>query len=222
MIVTLALGKFPLRTQGSLFDMMQAIATDPVPALSRKSFTPELCDFVDSMLQRNPADRPTARAMLRHPFLARYHNCRKLADLVNVPPATPPQVQEVQNENRSRRAEKTTYPRASCLPPASVQSKQEDMERRKAFILIPLFPLSARCWRRDRNNVYLPLQVRALLTKVVEYHMETDLRVRGSFPHNTGGDGEQWGGRPLVSRLYKSDVTVLAAQLQLTRTELCG
>lgn len=72
--------------------MMQAIATDPVPALSRKSFTLELCDFVDSMLQRNPADRPTACALLRHPFLAKHHDCRKLVGLVKVPPATPPQV----------------------------------------------------------------------------------------------------------------------------------
>lgn len=71
------------------------------------------------------------------------------------------------------------------------------------------------------SYVYL-FQVQALLTKVVEYHMEADLKVRGSFPHNTSGDGGWWGGRPLISRLYKSDVAVLAAQLQVTRTELGG
>ncbi|CAM9164125.1 unnamed protein product, partial [Sphacelaria rigidula] len=80
-IVALALGKFPLPTHGGVFEMMQAIANDPVPTLPRQSFTPELCEFVDFMLQREPADRPTACALLQHPFLTKHYRCRKVAEL---------------------------------------------------------------------------------------------------------------------------------------------
>lgn len=95
-IVALALGKFPLPTHGGVFEMMQAIANDPVPTLPRQSFTPELCEFVDFMLQREPADRPTACALLQHPFLTKHYRCRKVAELVTIPPATHSQVKAMQ------------------------------------------------------------------------------------------------------------------------------
>lgn len=90
--MALALGKFPLSTRGGYFEMVQAIANDPVPALSPTSFSPELCNFVELMLQRDPADRAPARALLQHPFLLDHRESRKLVGMVEVPPATRAQV----------------------------------------------------------------------------------------------------------------------------------
>ncbi|CAN0344584.1 unnamed protein product, partial [Ectocarpus sp. 12 AP-2014] len=77
-IAALALGHFPLSTGAAstdrMFDLIQAITEDPIPALSPQAFSPELCDFVDLMLRRDPAERPTAPELLKHPFLVENHD----------------------------------------------------------------------------------------------------------------------------------------------------
>lgn len=77
-----------------MFDLIQAITEDPVPALSPQSFSPELCDFVELMLRRDPGERPTAVKLLTHPFLQRYQDQDSvaLAGMVKVSPASPTEV----------------------------------------------------------------------------------------------------------------------------------
>lgn len=99
-IAALALGHFPLSTGAAstdrMFDLIQAITEDPIPALSPQAFSPELCDFVDLMLRRDPAERPTAPELLKHPFLIENHDqgchIQSLVDMVKVAPATLPEV----------------------------------------------------------------------------------------------------------------------------------
>ncbi|CAM9159342.1 unnamed protein product, partial [Laminaria digitata] len=82
-IAALALGRFPLSTNSTstdhMFDLIQAITEDPVPALSPQSFSPELCDLVELMLRRDPGERPTAVKLLTHPFLQRHHDLDSVA-----------------------------------------------------------------------------------------------------------------------------------------------
>lgn len=79
-----------------MFDLIQAITEDPIPALSPQAFSPELCGFVDLMLRRDPAERPTAPELLKHPFLVENHDqgchVQSLVDMVKVAPATLPEV----------------------------------------------------------------------------------------------------------------------------------
>lgn len=92
----LALGQFPLSTSNTstdhMFEMIQAITEDPIPALSPQLFSPELCDFVELMLRRDPAERPCAKKLLQHPFLQLHQGCDDLVDMVQVAPATRPEV----------------------------------------------------------------------------------------------------------------------------------
>lgn len=94
MIAALALGHFPLSTSstGAIFELMQAISEDPIPALSPVIFSPELCNFVELMLRRDPDERPTAPKLLSHPFLLLHQGCDDLVDMVQVAPATPVEV----------------------------------------------------------------------------------------------------------------------------------
>ena len=97
-IAALALGQFPLSTSSTstdhMFDLIQAITEDPVPALSPQSFSPELCDLVELMLRRDPGERPTAVKLLTHPFLLRHQDQDSvaLAGMVKVSPASPTEV----------------------------------------------------------------------------------------------------------------------------------
>lgn len=92
-IASLALGQFPLSTgNGKFFDMLQAIAEDPMPTLSPNSFSAELCDFVELTLRRDAAERPTAAQLLKHPFLLAHQDCDRLVNMVKVARATPAEV----------------------------------------------------------------------------------------------------------------------------------
>lgn len=92
----LALGQFPLSTSNTstdhMFEIIQAITEDPIPALPPHLFSPELCDFVELMLRRDPAERPSAAKLLQHPFLQLHQDCDDLVDMVQVAPATRPEV----------------------------------------------------------------------------------------------------------------------------------
>lgn len=75
-----------------MFDLIQAITIDPIPALSPQAFSLELCDFVELMLQRDPAGRPTAPKLLEHPFLQLHRGSDDLVDMVQVAPANKAEV----------------------------------------------------------------------------------------------------------------------------------
>lgn len=152
--------------------MLQAITMDPVPTLSPQSFSAELCDFVNLMLQREPSDRATAASLLEHSFLETHQDTHRLVDMITVAPATSD-------------------------------------------------------------------EVRTILTKIVEYHsaashiegekVESTVSFFGREKSGGGGYSGGGGGRDRWSPRYtsppplrKADVAVLAAQLQVTRTELGG
>lgn len=75
-----------------MFEMIQAITEDPIPALPPHLFSPELCDFVELTLRRDPIERPSAAKLLEHPFLQLHKGCDDLVDMVQVAPATLPEV----------------------------------------------------------------------------------------------------------------------------------
>ncbi|KAI9023250.1 kinase-like domain-containing protein [Hyaloraphidium curvatum] len=68
-------GKHPLQ----IFKM---IPTSPPPELTG-TFSPELKDFVHKCLRKNPRERPTAAALLDHPFVATALPTGCLSDLVS-------------------------------------------------------------------------------------------------------------------------------------------
>ncbi|KAJ1415213.1 kinase-like domain-containing protein [Ochromonadaceae sp. CCMP2298] len=67
-IVTMALGRFPIDTQGGYWTILHGIRDAPPPTLPN-TFSPECRDFVASCMQRNPDDRKTVQELLKHPFL---------------------------------------------------------------------------------------------------------------------------------------------------------
>eukprot|EP00296_Roombia_truncata_P000183 JP435848.1.p1 GENE.JP435848.1~~JP435848.1.p1 ORF type:complete len:357 (+),score=85.93 JP435848.1:132-1202(+) len=82
MLIEMATGIFPYVSPGEnvvFWTLMDKIVNQPVPCLSSDEFSPELCDFVSQCLRKDPADRPTAAALLDHPFLQKPEN--KDADL---------------------------------------------------------------------------------------------------------------------------------------------
>ncbi len=72
-VMELAMGRFPLATGdadvGSFLDVMNLIVSNPPPILP-DGFTPEFRDFCAVCLTKNIAARPTAAALLQHPWLA--------------------------------------------------------------------------------------------------------------------------------------------------------
>lgn len=88
--MALALGEFPFpsSSQDGYFQIAQAIAHDPVPALSPDRFSSNLCSFVEAMMQRDPAERSTAPSLSEHSFLLEHHDCDRLVGIVTVPSAT--------------------------------------------------------------------------------------------------------------------------------------
>ena len=74
-LVECALGRFPYPPQEDggkkmgFWDLLHYIVERPPAALPREGFSPELCDFTRLCLQKAPCARPSARALLDHPFL---------------------------------------------------------------------------------------------------------------------------------------------------------
>jgi mitogen-activated protein kinase kinase 1 len=54
------------------WELLEYIVMEPPPALPAESFSPELCDFVASCLQKDAAARPSVTALAAHPFLAKH------------------------------------------------------------------------------------------------------------------------------------------------------
>lgn len=66
-----AAGQLPLPVAEGYWGVVHAVQTLPPPSLaSYGEFSPELRDFVAQMLRKDPAQRPSALEMLKHPFLA--------------------------------------------------------------------------------------------------------------------------------------------------------
>jgi serine/threonine protein kinase len=54
----------------NMFGLVNSITSAPSPTLDRTKFSPEFCDFIDLCLRKDPAQRPSAKELLHHPFVA--------------------------------------------------------------------------------------------------------------------------------------------------------
>ncbi|KAJ2664958.1 MAP kinase kinase (MEK) [Coemansia sp. RSA 1200] len=70
-LMELALGRYPLRSEGesfSIFEMLSYITTEQLPQLDSTVFPPALCDLVAKCLIKDPAKRPALKDLLAHPY----------------------------------------------------------------------------------------------------------------------------------------------------------
>lgn len=70
-IITIALGRFPLDTQGGYWTILHGIRDAAPPVLPAGQFSEECRDFVAQCMKRNPDERKTVKELLKHPFLKR-------------------------------------------------------------------------------------------------------------------------------------------------------
>jgi len=69
--VEAALGHFPYARFNGYWGILHAVLNEPSPELPRARFSSEICDFVAHCLRKEAAQRPSARVLLQHPFIAR-------------------------------------------------------------------------------------------------------------------------------------------------------
>ncbi len=75
-----ALGSFPfIKENGmplnSFWELLNHIKTKDPPRLDpTKGFSPELCNFVDICVKKDPRERATVMDLLNHPFIKYYEN----------------------------------------------------------------------------------------------------------------------------------------------------
>jgi serine/threonine protein kinase len=68
-LVTIALGRLPIDTQGGYWTILHNIRDAPPPTLPADIFSADFRDFVGLCLKRNPDERHTCAQLLKHPFL---------------------------------------------------------------------------------------------------------------------------------------------------------
>ncbi|KAI8903669.1 kinase-like domain-containing protein [Powellomyces hirtus] len=76
-LMELALGKFPFQSEGeplSVFELLEYIVNEPVPALPAGQYSSELEAFLARCLIKDPASRPTPSDLLNNPY------CQAAAD----------------------------------------------------------------------------------------------------------------------------------------------
>ncbi|KHJ33934.1 putative map kinase kinase [Erysiphe necator] len=71
-IIECALGRYPYppETYNNIFSQLSAIVDGEPPALPKDSFSPQICDFVRSCLNKKPMLRPKYSMLLQHIWLA--------------------------------------------------------------------------------------------------------------------------------------------------------
>ncbi|RLN15367.1 hypothetical protein BBJ28_00007896 [Nothophytophthora sp. Chile5] len=78
-VMACAIGKLPVPAKDGYWGVVHAVQEQPSPRLSDfgDRFSPELCDFLDQCLQKNPMLRPPAARLLEHPFIRKNHSPRE-------------------------------------------------------------------------------------------------------------------------------------------------
>ncbi|RLN89633.1 hypothetical protein BBJ28_00017984 [Nothophytophthora sp. Chile5] len=66
-----ATGVYPYPKHQTCIEMLQSVLEAPPPALSPRYFSPELCDFLQQCLRKNPLERASADELLQSPWLQR-------------------------------------------------------------------------------------------------------------------------------------------------------
>ncbi|XP_074574316.1 mitogen-activated protein kinase kinase SIPKK-like isoform X2 [Curcuma longa] len=67
-----ATGWFPYPPCDSYYELLDKIVEQPSPCASPDQFSEEFCSFISECLQKNPKDRKSGKALLKHPFLSMY------------------------------------------------------------------------------------------------------------------------------------------------------
>ncbi|GMF21717.1 unnamed protein product [Phytophthora fragariaefolia] len=82
-VMTCAIGKLPVPTKDGYWGVVHAVQEQPSPRLNDYGdhFSPELCDFLDQCLQKNPMYRPPAARLLEHPFIQKNYSPREQANV---------------------------------------------------------------------------------------------------------------------------------------------
>ena len=68
-LFTVAIGKYPLQTEGGYWGLLHTLRDEPSPKLPESDFSSVFRDFLDQCLHKDPKERPSAEQLLRHPFL---------------------------------------------------------------------------------------------------------------------------------------------------------
>ncbi|POM61390.1 Serine/threonine protein Kinase [Phytophthora palmivora] len=81
-VMACAIGKLPVPTKDGYWGVVHAVQEQPSPSLKDYGdhFSPELCDFLDQCLQKNPMHRPPAARLLEHPFITKNYSPREQAN----------------------------------------------------------------------------------------------------------------------------------------------
>ncbi|KAG7384335.1 Mitogen-activated protein kinase kinase 5 [Phytophthora pseudosyringae] len=82
-VMACAIGKLPVPTEDGYWGVVHAVQEQPSPRLDDYGdhFSPELCDFLDQCLQKNPMYRPPAARLLEHPFITKNYSPREQANV---------------------------------------------------------------------------------------------------------------------------------------------
>ena len=72
MAFELATGNYPFPICQVFLQTLQTICNAPEPRLNTEQFSPELCDFVKSCLNKDPNTRLSAESLQNHPFILKY------------------------------------------------------------------------------------------------------------------------------------------------------
>ncbi len=54
----------------AIFELLEYIVNRNPPKLPGRVFSPEMIDFIDRCLRKNPSERPDLNALLAHPWMA--------------------------------------------------------------------------------------------------------------------------------------------------------
>ncbi len=67
----MATGEYPYKKKErqTVFHLFQKIINNAPPKLDPEKFDPDLCDFVNQCLKKQPEERASAAELLKHPFL---------------------------------------------------------------------------------------------------------------------------------------------------------
>lgn len=72
-----ATGRFPYSEKpiwDNFYEFLVRVVEQPAPEAPPELFSPEFCSFISACVQKDPKDRQSAPALLRHPFLSKYEN----------------------------------------------------------------------------------------------------------------------------------------------------
>lgn len=71
-LISVALGRYPLPTQDGFFGLVDSVANEQCLKLPAESYSEDCRSFVEQCLMIDPDERPSAEALLQHPFINKF------------------------------------------------------------------------------------------------------------------------------------------------------